>query len=114
MARVQRKCGRDGRKLVDGLYILAFGTAAQQREFFGEDVAVETRDRRAAMEALLDRGWGKPYAPRDESDLPLVVDGPPQVVINLPRPHRELEHHRNLRNQNIVIIDPADVEPRRG
>ena len=107
MARVQRKCGRDGKKLVDLLYVLAVGTPEERREAFGEPVEVSAKDRRECIRELLDRGWGKSDAPRDENDVPLVADTPPQVVINLPRPQRELDHPAAVVVQDVL-------GPRRG
>lgn len=58
---VKEKCGVDGRQLIDGLYLIAFGTSAERRAFFGgESVKVTTRDRRECIAELLDRGFGKP------------------------------------------------------
>jgi hypothetical protein len=102
-----RKCGRDGKKLVDLLYVLAVGTPEERREAFGEPVEVSAKDRRECIRELLDRGWGKSYAPRDENDVPLVADTPPQVVINLPRPQRELDHPAAVVVQDVL-------GPRRG
>lgn len=64
MAYVQAKCGKDGRRLVNELYIIAFDRA--------EDARVRLR----ALDMLLDRGWNKPSQGIFFSDemRPLVVD----------------------------------------
>ena len=61
-AAVQRKAGKDGKKLVEGLWLLAYGTPDERREHFGESVRVNTRERLIAIGELLDRGWGRPAA----------------------------------------------------
>ena len=40
---VQREAGKDGKKLVKGLWLLALGTPHQRQEFFGEAVRVSRR-----------------------------------------------------------------------
>jgi len=40
---VRRRCGQHGAKLVEGLYMLAFGTADERQTFFGEAVTVSVR-----------------------------------------------------------------------
>ena len=62
VAAVQEKAGKDGRKLVDGLWLLAYGTPEQRKQHFGETVTVSTKDRLLAISQLLDRGWGRPAA----------------------------------------------------
>ncbi len=57
---VRARAGKDGKKLVDGLYALALGTPQDRLTVFGEPVTVDTRDRHAALKELLDRGFGKP------------------------------------------------------
>ena len=61
-AAVRRKAGTDGHKLVEGLWLLAFGTPAERKVYFGERVHVSTKDRLLAINELLDRGFGKPAA----------------------------------------------------
>lgn len=51
--------GHDGSKLVQGLVAIAFGTPADQKAIFGKPLKVSVRDRKDAIEILLDRGWGK-------------------------------------------------------
>jgi hypothetical protein len=50
--------------------------------------------------------------PRDENDVPLAVDGPPQVLINLPISERELEYHRKLGNHSVVIASGTKTDSR--
>jgi hypothetical protein len=57
---VHTKAGKDGRKLIEGLWILAYGTPEQRQKLFGESVTVSAKDRHAAIDALLDRGFGRP------------------------------------------------------
>lgn len=87
MARVHSRCGRDGRKLVDALYVMALGTAEQRRDLFGEDVRVTARDRLAAIAVLFDRGWGRPRAAEDFS----AGETRREVIIRIPQPLAELE-----------------------
>jgi hypothetical protein len=56
---VKAKVGDDGQKLIDGLYAIAFETPKELKERFGFDVKVGTKERIAAINGLLDRGWGK-------------------------------------------------------
>jgi hypothetical protein len=57
---VKKKAGQDGAKLVEGLWVLAYGTPQQRQKFFGESVRVGAKDRRDAIDSLLDRGFGRP------------------------------------------------------
>ena len=59
VAAVQEKAGKDGNKLVEGLWLLAYGTPAAREAHFGEAVSVSTKDRLLAISQLLDRGWGR-------------------------------------------------------
>lgn len=63
-AYVQQKCGKDGKKLIDLLWVIAM------------DAREETRDRLRATSELLDRGWNKPSQGMyfSEDMRPLVVD----------------------------------------
>ena len=61
-AAVQEKAGKDGRKLVEDLWILVHATAAERESHFGEPVKVSTKERLIAISELLDRGWGRPAA----------------------------------------------------
>ena len=56
-AAVRRKAGTDGHKLVDGLWLLAFGSPAERKVYFGERVHVSTNDRLVAIGELMDRGF---------------------------------------------------------
>jgi hypothetical protein len=71
---VQSKAGADGRKLVEGLWLLAYGTPQQRRDHFGEAVKVTAKERLLAIAELLDRGFGKPTQSVD-------VNGTPQMAI---------------------------------
>ena len=62
VAAVQEKAGKDGKKLVDGLWLLAYGTPEAREQHFGEPVRVNTKERLLAIGELLDRGWGRPAA----------------------------------------------------
>jgi hypothetical protein len=73
VGRIKERCGEDYEQIVDGLYLIAFGTAAQRRRFFGEDVKVETRDRLNAIVELRDSGPGRPVQTVD------LGDGSPDV-----------------------------------
>ena len=53
--------------------MIAFGTAKQRENFFGEPVNVSTRDRLAAMVELRDSGPGRPMQTLD------LGDGSPDV-----------------------------------
>lgn len=59
MASVHAKCGKDGKKLVEAAYLLAMGTPADVRAFFGENVRRDGKVRMAAIQFLADRGYGK-------------------------------------------------------
>lgn len=56
---VREKVGDDGAALIDALFMLAKGTPAERRNFFGEAVRMTAKDRREAINDILDRGWGK-------------------------------------------------------
>ena len=61
-SEVQRRAGKNGKKLVEGLWLLAYGTPEQRQQHFGEPVHVNTKERLIAISQLLDRGWGRPAA----------------------------------------------------
>ena len=71
-ALIKERCGEDYGYLVDGLFMIAFGKAAQRRAFFGERVKVTTHDRLVAMIELRNSGPGRPAQVID-------IDGWPQV-----------------------------------
>jgi len=74
---VQARAGKDGGKLVNGLWMLAYGTPDQRKKFFGEAVKVSAKDRHAAIDALLDRGFGRPTQTSvlaSDPDHPLVPE----------------------------------------
>jgi hypothetical protein len=56
---VQDKCGKDGKKLVEAACLLAWGTPAEVRAFFGEAVKRDGKVRLTAIQFLADRGYGK-------------------------------------------------------
>ena len=56
VAAVQEKAGKDGKKLVEGLWLLAYGRSEQREAHFGEAVNVNTKERLLAIGQLLDRG----------------------------------------------------------
>lgn len=58
-AAVREKVGDDGGKLIDALFMLAKGTPNERKAFFGEPVKMTAKDRREAINDILDRGWGK-------------------------------------------------------
>lgn len=64
-AMVREVVGEDGQQLVKAMAVIAVGTAAQVRTFFGEHVKRTARDRMQAVEFLADRGFGK--APQEVS-----------------------------------------------
>src|SRR5262245_20306467 len=57
---VKKKAGKDGLKLVEGLWALAYGNPSQRQRLFGESVKVSAKERLAAITDLLDRGFGRP------------------------------------------------------
>lgn len=64
---VKEFCGKDGRKLVAALYVIAFGKPAEQKALFDVKLKVSVRDRREAIKELLDRGFGKPVQALEHS-----------------------------------------------
>jgi hypothetical protein len=58
-AAVQEKCGPDGKKLAQAAYLIAMGTPAEVRAFFGEPLRRDAKVRMQAIEWLADRGYGK-------------------------------------------------------
>lgn len=56
---VQAKAGADGKKLVDGWWLIAYGTPTQLLKHFGETLTPSVKDRLTAMAELADRGFGK-------------------------------------------------------
>jgi uncharacterized protein DUF5681 len=58
--KIKELCGDDYEKIAEGLFAIAFGTAAARSKFFGETVNVTTKDRIAAAIALRDSGPGRP------------------------------------------------------
>jgi hypothetical protein len=103
---VRRKCGRNGQKLIDALYCIAFGDEKARREMFGERVAWPSlKDRTAAIEILLTRGFGRP-AQADDGSSPLG-ERPFEVIINLPRPPKALEGRR----VTTGMFDAPETEP---
>jgi hypothetical protein len=98
MSLVQRRSGRDGRKLVDALFAVAFGTPDQvEKVFHDKHLDITMKDRLRAIELLLDRGWGKPFVPEDDTPFIQTSGAGPTLVFNIPRPARELE------GQNTVV-----------
>lgn len=86
---VKAKCGKDGKSLVEALHAIALGTPAKRKKLFGEALKVSVKDRREAIVALLDRGWGRPAQTHEvtgadggplvfESIACVIVDGPAQ------------------------------------
>lgn len=57
---IREQCGDDYERIVEALCVVAFGTAAQRKAFFGERVRVTMRDRLAAIVELRDSGPGRP------------------------------------------------------
>ena len=72
--KIKELCGDDYEKIARGLYLIAFGTAEQRQEFFGETVKVQTKDRIAAAIALRDSGPGRPVqALEHRGDVPAAT-----------------------------------------
>ncbi len=74
---VKALVGEDGKKLVEGLYILAFGSTKDVKRVFGKVLKPGVRDRRECIEELLDRGFGRPVQAHelsgpDGSPIPLA------------------------------------------
>ena len=61
-SEVQRRAGKNGKKLAEGLWLLAYGSPEAREQHFGEPVRVNTKERLIAIGELLDRGWGRPAA----------------------------------------------------
>jgi hypothetical protein len=60
-AAIKAKCGDDYERLVDGLYILAFGSPTEIAEYFQHaGLEVDAKIRLAALIELRDSGPGKP------------------------------------------------------
>jgi hypothetical protein len=65
---VRDKCGEDGKTLVQAAYLIAMGTPAEVRAFFGEHLKRDAKVRMQAIEFLSERGYGKaPTEIEDES-----------------------------------------------
>jgi hypothetical protein len=64
---VQKRAGKDGQKLVEALWVIAYAAPDEREKYFGEKVHVRTRERILALEALLDRGFGRPAQSLDVS-----------------------------------------------
>lgn len=60
-ARIKELTGGDDYpKIAEGLAVIAFGSGAQRKKFFGEDVKVTAKDRISALVELRDSGPGRP------------------------------------------------------
>jgi hypothetical protein len=60
-ARIIREyCGENFERIVEGLFLIAYGTAQQRRLYFGQQIRVTTRERLMAMIELRDSGPGRP------------------------------------------------------
>ena len=81
VGRIKERCGEDYERLVDALYVIGFGTAAERRAFFGEPVKVTTHDRLVAIVELRDSGPGRPRQTFEVDSSPQV---PMFVVASLP------------------------------
>lgn len=79
--RIKDCCGEDYDRLVTGLYLIAFGTAAERFAFFGEHVKVTTHDRLVAIIELRDSGPGRPRQMFEVDSSPQV---PMFIVSSLP------------------------------
>ena len=72
--KIKELCGDDYEKIARGFYLIAFGTAQERQEFFGESVKVQTKDRIAAAIALRDSGPGRPVqALEHRGDVPAAT-----------------------------------------
>jgi hypothetical protein len=77
-ARIQELCGGDNYpRIAEGFAVIAFGTAAQRRQFFGADIRVSARDRLTALIELRDSGPGRPAQT-------VHADYPPIPLFTLP------------------------------
>lgn len=76
-ARIKDVCGEDYGRIVDGFAVIAFGTAADRRAFFGEPVNVGAKERVRALTELRDSGPGRPTQH-------IGVDGAWQPIFALP------------------------------
>jgi hypothetical protein len=85
--RIQKTCGKDGRKLVKGWTAIAFGTDDDVKAVFGEVLKRTVEDRHKAMIELANRGFGRPMTLEPED---AGVTARP-VIINLPMPPKALE-----------------------
>jgi hypothetical protein len=60
-ARIKELTGGDDYpRIAEAFAVIAFGTAGQRRQFFGEPLKVTARDRIAALIELRDSGPGRP------------------------------------------------------
>jgi hypothetical protein len=89
VGRIKEACGEDYEKLVEGFCLLAFGTPAERRAFFGESVKVSARDRLMAMVELRDSGPGRPVQTVDVGDGSPPPDWP--VFIFPPGTHIDVQ-----------------------
>jgi hypothetical protein len=75
--QIKAKCGDDYEKLVEGLYILAFGSPAEQADYFQDaSIEVDAKVRLAALTELRDSGPGRPKTIVEietPPDVPLFV-----------------------------------------
>jgi hypothetical protein len=85
---VKAKVGKDGKKLVEGLYLIAFGKPDEIAAFFGQVVEPEVRDRRECIKELLDRGFGRSVQALEHSGpdgAPIPVGRVVRVIVADPR-----------------------------
>lgn len=83
--KIKELCGENYEQIALGLYLIAKGTAAQRKKFFGEDIKVDTKDRVAALRELRDSGPGRPV--------------------------QTLEHLGNAPGMTRVVHEEADLGP---
>lgn len=58
--QIKSRCGEEYERLVEGLYLIAFGTPKDRKTFFGASFRVTTKDRLRAIVELRDSGPGRP------------------------------------------------------
>lgn len=84
--RVKKRCGKEGQKLVEAFALIAFGSDADCKTFFGEVLDRSVKDRLQALGELADRGFGRPLTLQPDDP----IDKATEVIINLPQPPSEM------------------------
>ena len=81
---IQARCGEDYAQLVEGLYLIAFGSDLEVETFFGKPLERKTADRLRAILELRDSGPGRPtqiHEIETPPDVPLFAPGFTAAVV---------------------------------